>query len=239
MGNGTFLMTGGMIEAIRTHATGTNDVRAISTSGNAKVIITGGVLKASNNSGTLSANQAATGANNSVVAISAALPPGSYPDNFRSFSNNSLAFTYTPGTHLAETSDGITIKALNPGLGGSTARAVWSKGNADGSGTGNGVWVERAIGQNGRFIALDGVTVNHIGSCTHANRNPANCTECADCPETGLSVICTDTKCAACFGNPPTGIPGITGYLWAMILFLAISAALWVYILRRRLLSRN
>ena len=31
---------------------------------------------------------------------------------------------------------------------------------------------------------------------------------------------------------PPTGIPGIAGYLWAMILFLAISAALWGYILR-------
>jgi hypothetical protein len=35
--------------------------------------------------------------------------------------------------------------------------------------------------------------------------------------------------------NPPTGIPGITGYLWAMILFLLISAVLWGTILRRRL----
>jgi hypothetical protein len=38
---------------------------------------------------------------------------------------------------------------------------------------------------------------------------------------------------------PPTGIPGIKGYLWAMIMFLAISAGLWGYLLRRRLKGGN
>jgi hypothetical protein len=37
----------------------------------------------------------------------------------------------------------------------------------------------------------------------------------------------------------PTGIPGIRGYTLAMILFLLISAALWGYILRRRLIRNR
>jgi LPXTG-motif cell wall-anchored protein len=37
------------------------------------------------------------------------------------------------------------------------------------------------------------------------------------------------------YGTPPaTGIADITGYTWAMIFFLLISAGLWGYILRRR-----
>jgi hypothetical protein len=39
--------------------------------------------------------------------------------------------------------------------------------------------------------------------------------------------------------NIPTGIPGITGYLLAMIMFLAISAGLWGYLLRRRIRGNN
>jgi hypothetical protein len=39
------------------------------------------------------------------------------------------------------------------------------------------------------------------------------------------------------FGNPPTGIPGITGYTWAMFALLLLSAALWGIVIRQRLMK--
>jgi len=47
----------------------------------------------------------------------------------------------------------------------------------------------------------------------------------------------TRTLTESPFVVPPTGIPGITGYFFAMIAFLAISAALWGKILRRKLVK--
>jgi hypothetical protein len=46
-------------------------------------------------------------------------------------------------------------------------------------------------------------------------------------------------KATAFVTVPPTGIPGITGAMTAMIMFLAISAGLWGYMLRPRLRGNN
>jgi hypothetical protein len=46
-----------------------------------------------------------------------------------------------------------------------------------------------------------------------------------------------EARFVSTFVVPPTGIPGIRGYTIAMIVFLLVSAALWGYILRRRLIK--
>jgi hypothetical protein len=47
--------------------------------------------------------------------------------------------------------------------------------------------------------------------------------------------LLTNIQFRSDFDVPPTGIPGITGYMWAMIILLLMSAGLWGYIIRRRL----
>jgi hypothetical protein len=131
-GSGTFLMTGGKIEAV-----GSNPC-AIFIFNSARAVITGGKLIATG-------GFAVVAASNSMAAISTAVE---ITENFEA-NSNTVIFTYTNGTYDALSNTNITVSG--------DGSAVWSKGAVNGTGAGNGIWFQRNT--NSGFIALSGITV--------------------------------------------------------------------------------